>query len=524
MKQFIFLFLCFTLRLPALYSQTTLNPGDLAFINYKSSNGDGFAFVNLVTLEPCTKILFTDNPYRIATGFCAFQEYVIEMTVTTRIPCGSTITYQDNGSSLGTITTSAGAMTVAQINGTNYGLSNGGDNGFLFQGTYASPSFVAGFKSSPWDAAGTANCSDREDSELPTTLTNGVNAVALTGCVYGRYNCSVISGTAAALASAINNASNWINCNTNFTMPTTCSFTVTPCPNCTAGPASGATTFSATSITSTTATINWAKCAPGMNVLVVVKEGSFASPGPVNGTSYTANTVWGSGSAIGGGFVVYIGNANSVSVTNLNPATMYYVSIYTFYDDGFCYTPNVLNGTFVTPGALPLTDFNFNLVKTSQQQVNLHSFSEIKGNIVLEKSIDTYSWQHLLTTHVPDSKFLTYTDNSPETGITYYRCSLYDRNGTFLHAITKTIENKAEEHIFVYPNPAQSNFQLQVQSSSKNPLILQITDFMGKTVHEQQLPQNLSVHTIIPGLANGIYQIKVITDTRILRTVLCITQ
>ena len=55
-------------------------------------------------------------------------------------------------------------------------LSGSGDQIFAFQGTSSSPTFIFGFQinSNVWQADATAST----NSALPSSLTNGVNAVA----------------------------------------------------------------------------------------------------------------------------------------------------------------------------------------------------------------------------------------------------------------------------------------------------------------------------------------------------------
>jgi hypothetical protein len=56
---------------------------------------------------------------------------------------------------------------------------------------------------------------------------------------------------------------------------------------------------------------------------------------PVDGTSYTAGNIFGSGSEIGtGNFVVYNGSDNSVTVTSLEACTTYHVAVYEFILSG----------------------------------------------------------------------------------------------------------------------------------------------------------------------------------------------
>lgn len=68
----------------------------------------------------------------------------------------------------------------------------------------------------------------------------------------------------------------------------------------------------------------------GSNRLVVVSTAAISGT-PVNGTSYSANTTYGSGGTIAANqYVVYNGTGNSVYVTGLSATTTYYYKIFEF--------------------------------------------------------------------------------------------------------------------------------------------------------------------------------------------------
>ncbi len=116
-------------------------------------------------------------------------------------------------------------------------------------------------------------------------------------------------------------------------------------------PSGSATAFSATGVTTNSATLNWTR-GNGDEVLVIVREGAAVAGGPVSATSYTANSDFALGQALGGGRVVYIGSGTSVNVTNLpNLNTTYHVSVFEFFNTGGgCYqlAGSELTGTFTT--------------------------------------------------------------------------------------------------------------------------------------------------------------------------------
>ncbi len=89
-------------------------------------------------------------------------------------------------------------------------------------------------------------------------------------------------------------------------------------------------------ITSSSVNVNWTRGNGEYCILIAKESGSVANP--VDNTTYTASTVFGSGSQIGtsGTFVLYIGNdANPfVSVSGLNPNRTYYFKAIEYNNHG----------------------------------------------------------------------------------------------------------------------------------------------------------------------------------------------
>ncbi len=106
----------------------------------------------------------------------------------------------------------------------------------------------------------------------------------------------------------------------------------------------------------------------GTGCIVVAREGAAVSATPVNGTSYTANAVYGSGSQIGtGNFVVANSNtsgAQQFTVTGLTAGSKYYFAIYEYSQTGYCYlTPGftysaTCNNTVLFPGDMLIVGFD----------------------------------------------------------------------------------------------------------------------------------------------------------------------
>ncbi|RYE12816.1 MAG: hypothetical protein EOP51_30870, partial [Sphingobacteriales bacterium] len=143
------------------------------------------------------------------------------------------------------------------------------------------------------------------------TINSGSNSVTVNGTLYAA------SGTATLTATRTSGLS--------LTAGATSAFNVLAVQ-----PTSQASGISFTAVNGTGMTIAWTP-AVGTNSIVLVKSASAVNSDPVDGTAYTANTAFTSGSQIGtGNYVVYSGSGSSVSITGLTAGTDYYVAVYAY--------------------------------------------------------------------------------------------------------------------------------------------------------------------------------------------------
>jgi hypothetical protein len=106
-------------------------------------------------------------------------------------------------------------------------------------------------------------------------------------------------------------------------------------------------------ITSTTAKLQWAN-GSGDSRAVFVKATTSGDPGPSDGTVYTANTAFGSGSQTAAGwYCVYNGTGTSVDITGLTAGTNYRVAVVE-------YNGSVGNDSYFT--STTPAEFNFTTV------------------------------------------------------------------------------------------------------------------------------------------------------------------
>jgi len=136
--------------------------------------------------------------------------------------------------------------------------------------------------------------------------------------------------------------------------------------------------FTSSAITNTTMTVGWTR-GNGTSVMVIAKAGSAVDATPTDGTSYTGNAAFGSGSQLGSGnYVVYSGTGSFVNLTALAQGTAYYYAIYE-YSATNCYKDPALTGNVstITTGISSITNQNTVIYPNPfLTEINI----ELKGN------------------------------------------------------------------------------------------------------------------------------------------------
>ncbi len=267
--------------------------------------------------------------------------------------------------------------------------------------------------------------------------------------VYNRTGTSVtVTGltpgtTYYAAVYELNGRGDW----TNFMMPPATGNAAT----LTGVPTLQASNVTFSSVTASSMTVQWTN-GNGSNRLVVVKAGSTIPSSPVDGNTYTASTVFGSGNTIGTGvYVVYGGTGSSVNVTGLAGNTTYYVAVFEFNTvigtTRYLLTP--ATGNTLTPTAEPTTQasaVSFSSVTTSSMNINWTNGNGAKrivlmkaGSAVDSDPVDviTYSSNGVFGSgsELGSGNYVVYdgTGNTvPVTGLvsgTTYHIAVYEYNG-----------------------------------------------------------------------------------------------
>jgi len=218
---------------------------------------------------------------------------------------------------------------------------------------------------------------------------------------------------------------------------------VTGSTGCTA-PTTQATNFDSTAATITTnsGTITWTR-GNGDSILVVARASSAVNADPASGTTYTANSVFGSGSQIGtGNYVVYKGTGTSVNVTGLSDTTTYHFALYEYNTTGTCYNLSELTGNFITFQLKPNIVLN-----SANPAVAANNIIQGTSNNVI------YAFDLSVTTNIATLTGVTITTSGTyaAANLTNLKC-WYSTNATFEPTdsllSTKTTSLGAGTHIF----------------------------------------------------------------------------
>ncbi|MBP7477436.1 MAG: hypothetical protein KA797_02845 [Chitinophagales bacterium] len=147
-----------------------------------------------------------------------------------------------------------------------------------------------------------------------------------------------------------------------------------------AQPSNQSTAFLASNYTTTSARLNFTR-GNGDSVLVLLKSGSAVNADPISGSTYSANSIFGSGSQLGtGNYAIYRGVGDSFSISNLNPNTTYHAAIYEFNGSGICYKNPALIGNFTTRCEVPTGQASISLVSPGINSAVVNFLSGTGGN------------------------------------------------------------------------------------------------------------------------------------------------
>jgi hypothetical protein len=127
--------------------------GSIAFVGYNADGNDNLAFVALEVIAVGEVIYFEDNEWN-GSGWNDTNEGAFSWTATSSVAAGTIVLIDNIGS--GTITSSTGTVIDASVlspsRGTNRGIGAGDEVIYAYQGSAASPTFIAAIASGGFNA------------------------------------------------------------------------------------------------------------------------------------------------------------------------------------------------------------------------------------------------------------------------------------------------------------------------------------------------------------------------------------
>ncbi len=116
-------------------------------------------------------------------------------------------------------------------------------------------------------------------------------------------------------------------------------------------------------------------------------------------------------------------------------------------------------------------------------------------------------------------KDYSFTDNSPLSGVSFYRLKQVDIDGKFSYSPVITLRNDiAAGSIKIYPSPFRENLNISINASRADQLHVKIVDQAGRVVNSQLLKVTSGINSFNIGsglgnLGSGIYIIEVSGET-----------
>lgn len=180
-------------------------PGDMAIVGYRmnASTPDEFALLTFVDIPEGAVLYFTDDKY--AQGAQCDGGDLVWTAPAGGIKAGTVFSVLNDNPD----------VELGSVTGGSFGLSSGGDQIIIFEGTYAKPNHITALSSNQWETSG-IDCTTKSSSELPAGLTNGENAISHemtngndAGNTVNAYYTGTMEGTFDEIKKLVYDYNNW---------------------------------------------------------------------------------------------------------------------------------------------------------------------------------------------------------------------------------------------------------------------------------------------------------------------------
>lgn len=164
------------------------------------------------------------------------------------------------------------------------------------------------------------------------------------------------------------------------------------------------------------------------------------------------------------------------------------------YPFGSTYSYRLFNGTvrYSVGNVLPVTLNSFHATPLPENAVKLDWVTESERNndfFAIEHSVDGDEWNQIGEVKGAGNSTVqnsyTWTDNTPTTGLSYYRLQQTDFDGvtTYLDPVSVYRETIRSGELLIYPNPVIDQFTIHASEDDAAELVF--TDLLGRTINDQ---------------------------------------
>lgn len=190
------------------------------------------------------------------------------------------------------------------------------------------------------------------------------------------------------------------------------------------------------------------------------------------------------------------------------------------YDGSNVYKGSVSAFTNIIPGSIPVTWSGFTAEKSGNTALLKWSTAQESNSLkyVVERSNDGIQFSSIGEVNAAGNSSSTsnyaFTDNSPNDGKNYYRIRQVDIDGKASYTdIRSLVFESLLTKISISPNPAKDKILLTIKGKLENTKVL-LLNTAGQVLSTHMI-KNEKTNINLPGLASGVYYLKVINKDEV---------
>ncbi|MCF8296097.1 MAG: choice-of-anchor D domain-containing protein [Saprospiraceae bacterium] len=262
---------------------------------------------------------------------------------------------------------------------------------------------------------------------------------------------------------------------------------------------------------------------------ILLMKASGAASNPINGTTYTGSTTFGSGTQIGAGtYVIYQGSGakGRVFVDNLTAGIIYHFKVLEYAGSGSQTSYNIdeianfgVGNSEATALPIELISFTAQIQENGEVMLNWTTASETNNDFfTIEKSYDLNSWDNFSNIkgagNSSTENNYSLIDNNPYDGLSYYRLKQTDFDGVFSYSDIIFVDKEKNEKSIVFEQPYKSGSSLQtiLYNQSGKTLNVEIINLLGQAIYREEIKPQSDIHIItlnVDKFDKGIYLLKI---------------